>query len=143
MSKPGYLLDVNVLVALMDEGHVHHDKVLAWFQASAEDWGTCAFTEAGLVRIMSNPRASVYTIEEVSEALKALISHPGYRFWPIQAGWAAVTMPLRGRMFGHQQVTDAWLLGLAVKENGILVTLDKAIRHLAGERYKSNVLVLE
>ena len=58
-------------------------------------------------------------------------------------GWAVTVEPFRARVFGHQQITDAYLLGLAVKEGGVLVTLDKGIRYIAGEKYARNVLVLE
>jgi len=47
LSKPKYLLDVNVLIALTDEGHVHHQIVMEWFKAPGLDWGRCAFSEAG------------------------------------------------------------------------------------------------
>jgi predicted nucleic acid-binding protein len=57
--------------------------------------------------------------------------------------WADVTAPFAARVAGHQQVTDAYLLGLAIKEKGVLVTFDKAIKYLAGSDYSSNLLVLE
>jgi hypothetical protein len=82
-------------------------------------------------------------VAESTAVLAALTSHPGYRFWPITAGWATLAAPFQERVFGHQQITDAYLLGLAVKENGVLVTLDKAIKFLAGSRYSKNVLILE
>jgi hypothetical protein len=75
--------------------------------------------------------------------LADLARHPGYRYWPITANWIALVAPFRERVFGHQQINDAYLLGLAVKEKGILVTLDKAIKFLAGAKYSKNVLVLE
>jgi hypothetical protein len=71
-----------------------------------------------------------------------LIRHPGYRYWPITAGWATLAAPFIERVYGHQQITDAYLLGLAIKENGVLVTLDKAIQFMAGARYSKHVLVL-
>lgn len=50
------LLDVNVLVALFDPAHVHHDAAHAWFgEHCAQGWATCALTENGLVRVLSNP----------------------------------------------------------------------------------------
>jgi hypothetical protein len=58
-------------------------------------------------------------------------------------GWTALGAPFQHRVFGCQQITDAYLLGLAVKENGVLVTLDKAIKILAGPQHSKNVLVLE
>jgi predicted nucleic acid-binding protein len=57
--------------------------------------------------------------------------------------WGTLTAPFAHRVYGHQQITDAYLLGLAIKENGILVTLDRAFRQMAGPKYSKNVLVLE
>ncbi len=54
-----------------------------------------------------------------------------------------LTAPFAARIFGHQQVTDAYLLGLAIKENGVLVTFDKGIQYMAGAEFSRNVLLLE
>jgi hypothetical protein len=83
------------------------------------------------------------TVEESSDVLAALIRQPGYRFWPITTGWTTLAAPFLHRVFGHRQITDAYLLGLAVKEGGVLVTMDKAIKFLAGAQYSKNVLLLE
>ena len=143
LRKGQYLPDVNVLIALTEEDHVHHRRVTAWFDAPGIEWGLCPFTEAGFLRVATNPKVGMHTIEEASEVLTALGKHAGYSFWPVPSGWADLTAPLKERVFGHQQITDAFLLGLAVKEDGILVTLDKAIQYLAGATYRRNVLVLE
>ena len=143
MSKAKYLLDVNMLIALLDQDHVHHVRVLNWFSSSSRDWGVCAFSEAGFLRVATNPKTGMFSIEEASEALDSLVKVSGYRFWPITSGWTSLAEPFYERMFGHQQVTDAYLLGLAVKEDGVLVTMDKSIRYLAGQRYSRNLLVLE
>jgi toxin-antitoxin system PIN domain toxin len=144
LPKVKYLADVNVLVALTDEGHIHHKMVRKWFDASGyRDWGVCAFSEAGFLRVMTNPKLGSLSVEEATRVLAALGKHAGHRIWPISEGWASLASPFRERVFGHQQITDAYLLGLAVKENGVLVTMDKAIRSLAGAEYGKNVLVLE
>lgn len=144
MGKVKYLADVNVLIALTEEDDVHHRGVTEWFDASGnQDWGVCAFTEAGFLRAMTNPKVGAHSVEEATDVLTALVNHPGFRFWPISEGWAAIAAPIHERVFGHQQITDAYLLGLAVKENGVLVTMDKAIKYLAGAQYSKNVLVLE
>lgn len=143
MSKQKYLLDVNVLIALAEPKHVHHQAVMRWFNTPGLDWGLCAFTEAGFLRVATHPIAGSYTLAESTAVLASLTNHPGYRFWPISTGWATLAAPFQERVFGHQQITDAYLLGLAVKENGVLVTLDKAIKFLAGAAYSKNVLVLE
>lgn len=143
MSKQRHLLDVNVLIALVEPTHVHHRLVMKWFNTPGLDWGVCAFSESGFLRIATNPKAGSYTVEEATVLLAGLANHPGYRFWPVSAGWSVLSEPFLDRVFGHQQITDAYLLGLAIKEHGILVTMDKAIKFLAGERYRKHLLVLE
>ena len=144
MHRVKYLADVNVLIALMDEDHIHHKRVAKWFDASDEDeFGVCAFTETGFLRVTTNPKAGSHLIEEALDALASLNNHAGYRFWPMTEGWASLVEPFCERVFGHQQITDAYLLGLAVKEDGVLVTLDKGILYMAGTQYRENVLVLE
>jgi len=142
LGKPAYLLDVNVLVALVEPEHVHHQIATDWFGAPDLDWGLCAFTEAGFLRVATNPKAGGHSVAESTQVLSSLTHHSGYRFWSISAGWEIIAAPLEERVFGHQQITDAWLLGLAIQENGVLVTFDKAIKFLAGKKYASNVLVL-
>ena len=143
MSKQKYLLDVNVLIALTEPEHVHHERVAKWFHTPGLDWGICAFSEAGFLRVTTNPKAGSHTLEESTEVLEDLVNHPGYRFWPLTTSWATLAAPFRERVFGHQQITDAYLLGLAVKEHGVLVTLDKTVKYMAGPEYSKNVLVLE
>jgi toxin-antitoxin system PIN domain toxin len=133
-----------VLIALVDKNHVLYTKATQWFDASGHrDWGVCAFTEAGFLRLLTNPKVGSLSLEVASEVLAALITHPGYRFWPIEDDWATLAAPFIERVFGHQQITDAYLLGLAVKQGGVLVTMDKAIKYLAGTQYSKNVLLLE
>jgi toxin-antitoxin system PIN domain toxin len=144
LNKVRYLADVNVLIALLDEDHVRHATVASWFDGSAQDeFGVCAFTESGFLRVATNPKAGMHSIDNAMDALASLNNHAGYRFWPILEGWVALVEPFLERVYGHQQITDAYLLGLAVKEGGVLVTLDKGIRYLAGPRYSQSVLVLE
>ena len=132
-----------MLIALTDNKHILYARAIQWFDASGHrDWGVCALTVAGFLRLLANPKIGSLSVEEASEVLAALIDHPGYRFWPIDDDWATLTAPFRERVFGHQQIADSYLLGLAVKENGILVTMDKAIQYLAGPKYSKNLLVL-
>jgi hypothetical protein len=142
LSKLKYLLDVNVLIALTEEAHVHHQAATEWFNTPGLNWGVCAFSEAGFLRLTAHPKVGRITLAEASAVLAALASHPGYRLWPISVGWSTLAAPFHERVFGHRQITDAYLLGLAVKENGVLVTLDKAIKYLAGEQFSKNVLLL-
>jgi len=143
LSNPSYLLDANVLIALTQPGHVHFQAVTEWFNTPGLDWGICAFSEAGFLRVSSNPGAGGLTIGDATSQITVLAKQPGYRFWPLNSSWASLTAPFKARIHGHQQITDACLLGLAIKENGVLVTLDKAFKHMAGHQYANHVLVLE
>jgi toxin-antitoxin system PIN domain toxin len=139
-----YLVDVNLLIALADQGHIHYQTATNWLDAMGDEvWGACAFSQAGFLRIMTNARLGGYSVRDATKVLLSLSQHPGYRFWPIADDWATLAAPFIDRVFGHQQITDAYLLGLAIKEGGVLVTMDTAIKYLAGTRYSQNVLVLE
>ncbi len=139
-----HLLDVNVLVALTTGNHVHHRLVKEWFYASPGlEWAICGFTEAGFLRNATTPRPGHITISEATAVLKQLARHPGYRYVPIAADWQTLCGPFFTRLYGAKQVTDAYLLGLAVRENLVLVTIDKGIVHLAGTEYSKHVLLLK
>ena len=138
-----HLLDVNVLVALADPQHIHHKIVMKWFNTPRLDWGVCAFTEAGFMRVSTNPSAGGYSVERAIEFLALLANHPGYHYWPITTPFATLTKPIDDRIHGHQQITDALLLSLAIKEKAVLVTLDKAMKYLAGAKFSKHVLLIE
>jgi len=144
LAEAKFLLDINLLVALADPDHQHHPHVLKWFtKTGSSDWGTCAFTDAGFLRIMTSPKIGALAVAEATEMLAHFTSHPGYRAWPINLPWATLSAPFQKRLFGHQQVTDAYLLGLAIHRKGILVSLDKGLRYLAGNQFAANLLVIE
>jgi toxin-antitoxin system PIN domain toxin len=136
------LLDVNVLLALVDTDHQHHGLVQQWIGKACLDWGVCAFTEAGFLRIAINPKVGFHRIEQANAVLADLATRPGYRYWPMESSWTTLTAPFSTRIFGHQQINDALLLGLAAKEKGVLVTLDKGIRYLAEPGLLEHLLVL-
>ena len=143
MSKAlRYLLDVNVLVALLDEDHVHHQLVSEWFDTPDLRWAICPFTEAGFLRYMTRPKLGDVSMEEATAMLARLAQEPGYQYQPISADWQTLCGIFFKRLFGHNQITDAYLLGVAVREGLVLVTFDRAILHLAGEHSKQ-VLILE
>lgn len=140
------LLDVNVLIALLEPGHGSFQKAQEWFKSlDRDDWGVCPLTEIGFVRITTNP--SFYpgprTRDQAASILAELANRPGYRYWPLEESWVRLTAPFARRISGHQQVTDAYLLGLAIKEDGVLVTFDRGIRYMAGPDFSRHVLVLE
>ena len=145
LASRHFLLDVNALIALGDPDHEDHGAVQRWFQAGGgEDWGVCPLTEAGFVRITTHPSyPRAVSMAQARAVLAGFAAHEGYRYWAISASWAALTARFSARLFGHQQVTDAYLLGLAVKEQGVLVTFDKGVGYLAGAEFAGHLLVLE
>ena len=140
------LLDVNVLIALLEPGHEFFQRAQEWFRTSHKDnWGVCPITEIGFIRITTNP--SFYpgprTHEQATFILAELANRPGYRYWPLTENWTALTAPFAARIAGHLQVTDAYLLGMAIKENGVLVTFDRGIKYLAGDEFRRNLIILD
>ena len=143
---PKSLLDLNVLIALTDPEHQHHQKARNWLASAGRGrLGICPFTEAGFVRVTTNPafHPSPHTLEQAIAFLQALKGRDDYWYCPIDESWVTLTAPFAARIFGHQQVTDAYLLGLAIKEKGALVTFDKGIQYMAGAEFARNVLLLE
>ena len=127
------LLDVNVLVALVWPAHESHSAVQRWFaRNSRHGWASCALTQAGFVRILSNPAFSRDAVSprEAIRVLSANLKHRRHRFWGDEIGFVQAVEPFRGRIVGHRQVSDACLLGLAIHYDGRLATLDRAIAAL-------------
>jgi uncharacterized protein len=128
-----FLLDVNVLIALIWRGHPHHQRVQNWFGRNAgRGWATCPFTQAALVRIVSNPAFSARAVSplEALSALTTTLKHPAHRFWSDDIPLVDAVRDLQDGLIGHQQVTDAYLLGLALHKKGKLATLDRGILDL-------------
>ena len=123
-----FLLDVNVLVALAWPGHEDHERVQTWFARNADTgWATCPFTESAFVRIVSNPAFSprAVSLQDALRGLEISLKHPAHRFWAADIPFGDAVRRLQNRLVGHKQVTDAYLLGLAVHKRGKLVTLDR------------------
>lgn len=125
-----FLLDANVLIALAWPEHESHEKVGRWFaRHSAAGWATCPFTQAAFVRVLSNPAFSVdaLTPENALRVLESNLTLPGHHFWSGSISVPHALRNIEGRLRGHQQITDAYLLALAIHHRGKLATLDKGI----------------
>jgi uncharacterized protein len=129
--KP-YLLDTNVLIALAWPNHVHHEEATDWFlRKAATGFRTCPITQTGFVRISSNPsfsRDAVAPAEGLA-LLDRITRLPGHGFWPDDLT-AAEACASRSPAT-HRQVTDGYLLALAIAHDGVLATLDRGIAPLA------------
>ena len=127
-AKPG-MLDISVLIALIDPAHQFHDAAHFWFKSHRRSgWATCPMTENGCIRIMSHPGYPFpgLSVDRVRSILTGLTRVEGHLFWPdsvslLETKWAR----LAG--VGPRQITDVYLLGLAVKNGGRFVTFDHAI----------------
>jgi toxin-antitoxin system PIN domain toxin len=126
------LLDVNMLIALAWPSHVHHSQAHAWLAANeANGWATCPLTQCAFVRVSSNPKIipEAVTPREARVLLKAMVALKHHVFWPDDVAFCDEAVPF-GLLVGHRQVTDAYLLGLAIRHKGKLVTLDRGVAAL-------------
>ena len=125
-----YLLDVNVLIALVDSAHVHHEPAHAWFAAEGQRaWATCPMTENGLLRIVGHPRYPNSPGGPVAVAglLAALRALPGHAFWPDDISLSDSARVDTGKLLTQAQVTDSYLLALAVAHAGKLASFDRRL----------------
>jgi uncharacterized protein len=132
-----WLLDVNMLLAWLWPKHIYHQEALAWLGRHLhQGWASCPFTETGFIRIVTNPAFSPQSpaLAEAHALLQEQMRPElGHKFWPADLGCSPRDFNYLTRVSGHQQVTDAYLLGLAIRNQGILVTRDRRIRALAPE----------
>lgn len=126
-----YLLDVNLLLAMMDGQHAAHAPAHAWFDEFAnEGWATCPITENGFVRIISNrkyPNPTATPGEAADMLVAAMRDVKGHQFWPDDISLLSDDHFRRDRLLSPAQITDAYLLALAGKHQGHLATLDRRL----------------
>ena len=131
------LLDINVLIALLWPPHEAHARAQRWFAQNARHgWATCAMTQAGFVRIVSNPIFSRRAVSprDALEVLSGSLQHPAHHFWTEDIGVTEALAHFGRRLLGHQQITDAYLLGLAIQKKGRLATLDASLSSLLSDQ---------
>ncbi len=124
------LLDVNVLIALFDPDHIHHELAHDWFAGHrASGWATCPITENGFVRVLTNPAyaGTALRTADVVSGLRRFTGSGGHEFWPDQVSIrddSLFNLPISS---GHRQLTDIYLLALAQSRGGCLATFDRGI----------------
>ena len=125
-----YLLDASILIALCDELHAHHSQAYRWFTTSKKlSWATCPLTENAFLRITSHlsyPR-STGSVMEQARVLRELRDLPGHQFWPNDISLLEEDIWLQMDHAKSADLTDLYLLALAVKCGGKFVTLDRSI----------------
>jgi toxin-antitoxin system PIN domain toxin len=139
------LLDVNVLIALLDSDHASHDSAIGWFTKHArEGWASCPITQNGCIRIMSNAAyPNPLPVQAVIEHLAEACHEDIHEFWPDEFSVLDSDAVDSTRIHGPRQLTDIYLLALAVRHEGRLVTFDTGIPLAAVRKATpSNLLIL-
>ncbi len=123
------LLDVNVLLALLDRDHVDQSRARDWLDGAIEEgWASCAVTENGFVRVISQARyPSPVSPSEAIELLRHASAGAHHEFWPCEVSLLDPASVDGSRLHGPRQVTDAYLLALARARGGRFVTFDRSV----------------
>ena len=139
------LLDVNVLIALFDADHALHGAAVKWFAEQARaGWASCPLTQNGCMRVMSQARyANPLPINAVAGKLREATADRHHEFWPDELSLLDQGAFDTTRIHGPKQLTDLYLLGLAVRRGGRLVTFDHALAadSVAGAQKKHLVVL--
>lgn len=123
------LLDVNVLIALLDAAHVHHSAARAWLEQNIKPgWASCPLTQNGCIRIMSQPAyPGALPAAAVAARLATATRTFWHTFWPDAVSLLEDELIHWRGVLGSRQVTDVYLLALAVHHGGRLVTFDRNV----------------
>jgi toxin-antitoxin system PIN domain toxin len=123
------LLDVNVLVALLDAGHLHHRVAMDWLAAHARaGWASCPLTQNGCLRILSLPTyPNPQPPARVAERLANATADRSHAFWPDSLSLLEPKRLRWERVLSTRHITDAYLLALAVAHQGCLGTFDRSV----------------
>ena len=125
-----HLLDVNALIALLWADHQFHDTMAHWFARQARHgWSTCAITESGFIRVMSQPALAQHgrTLAELADLLADNTVQRSHSRLPLDFGFADVMSCCTGGVVGHRQITDAYLLTAAMRAGMKLLTFDSGL----------------
>ncbi len=138
------LLDINMLVALFDAAHVHHKAAHAWMARNRSlGWSTCPITQNGCIRVISQPQyPGRLPVPEIMRRLRTAISAKEHTFWPDSVSLCDSDCFAPDRILTPKTLTDIYLLGLAEKNSGRLVTFDRGIPLAAVSRAKARHLLV-
>lgn len=123
------LLDVNVLIALLDQDHSMHGHARDWFAANARNgWASCPITQNGCVRIMCHPGyPNPLPVGEIMDRLEEATASARHQFWPDDVSLLDARIADRTRIHGPRALTDLYLLALAIRHRGRFVSFDSSI----------------
>jgi uncharacterized protein len=129
-QPPRHLPDVNVWIALLDEAHVFHAQALQFFERSKLRIATTPLVENGVIRVLNLPgysRLGPAGFDNVSRKLAEVCAAVDHEFWPGRVSLCSPGTVVWPRVMGHNQITDVYLLALAVAHGGCLATLDHGV----------------
>ncbi len=132
------LLDINVLIALLDSDHPQHPWAAGWFKSNVQHgWASCPLTQNGCVRIMSQPGyPNSVPVSLVMALLREATGNSAHQFWPDDVSLLDADAVDGTLVHGPRQVTDVYLLALAVGHGGRFVTFDGAVARAAVRKAK-------
>jgi uncharacterized protein len=138
------LFDVNVLIALLDADHIGHHVATGWFAENEKHgWAPCPITENGAARVMASPGyPNPLPVAEVVKRIADAAATGNHRFWPDDVSLTDTAIFDHSQLLGPKQITDRYLLALAVRRGGRLLTFDQGIRPTAVEGASARHVVL-
>lgn len=121
---------MNLLIALVDEYHVHHSAATNWLVDNLEQgWATCPLTQNGCLRILSQPSYSnPMGIAEAVSLLRDTLSNSYHQFVADDISLVDEDVLDISSLSSHRQLTDVYLLSLAVEHDFCFVTFDRGVR---------------
>ena len=136
------LLDVNVLIALLDAEHIRHDAAVGWLRSNIRyGWGSCPIPQNGCLRIMAQPSyPNSFPSAYIAKQLREAISTDHHRFWPDDTSLLGTRVVDWRQFIEPKQITDIYLLALAIKRKGRLVTFNSRIMSTAVVRLKTGTI---
>lgn len=140
-----FLLDVNLLIALIDPVHIHHGPAQDWFAAEGHrSWATCPITQNGAIRIVSNPRYANTSgnAADVISILTEFVEADSHQFWPDDLSILASPIVDPQKLLTSAQITDTYLLALACSRNGQLATFDRRLSTAAVQGGDTGLFVI-
>ncbi len=124
------LLDINVLIARVDPRHAFHRRAAEWM-ASLKNAGlaTCPITENGFLRIYGNPAypGGPGSPGIARQLLSTIHRLPQHVFLPDDISLNEVSRVPSLMEASHQQLTDLYLLALAIRHSSVFATFDRRI----------------
>ena len=136
------LFDINVLIALLDAEHLHHEAARAWLRSNIEHgWATSPITQNGCLRIMAQPAyPNPLPVARVAERLAEAMATADHEFWPDDASLLGAGVMNWSRVIGPRQITDIYLLAMAAERQGRFVTFDARVSRSAVPRARDEHL---